>query len=248
MKDVVMAQKAGVTEVWAKYGAADTRVEYELLRKVTHWKEGEVTREKHLRADDIKPRYILTADFSELLNLFEFHRFVEKSNESMARVVEVWKKTVDVQQHFNDIELRIRNFAVTLLAAVIGVASLGIKEKLHVSVLGFNMPLATVIFIMAIFPWLSFYFMDRCWYHRLLLGAVAQGSLIEKRWSRELPELSLTDSIGNHSPFKLFGTITLFGLTLEGRPVRSSERIDLFYLAGVVVLSLMALACSLTTG
>ena len=32
-------------------------------------------------------------------------------------VVEAWKKTVDVQQQFNDIELRIRNYAITLLVA-----------------------------------------------------------------------------------------------------------------------------------
>jgi hypothetical protein len=31
--------------------------------------------------------------------------------------VEIWKKTVDVQQHFNDLELRIRNFALAVLGA-----------------------------------------------------------------------------------------------------------------------------------
>ena len=29
-------------------------------------------------------------------------------------IVEIWKKVIDVQQHFNDIELRIRNMAITL--------------------------------------------------------------------------------------------------------------------------------------
>ena len=37
MKDILMAQDARVTDVWAKYGLALNRPEYELLRQVTHW-------------------------------------------------------------------------------------------------------------------------------------------------------------------------------------------------------------------
>src|SRR5437899_2602163 len=33
----------------------------------------------------------------------------------MADAIEVWKAAVEVQKHFNDLELRIRNYAVTLL-------------------------------------------------------------------------------------------------------------------------------------
>jgi hypothetical protein len=36
--------------------------------------------------------------------------------------LEVWKKTIDVQQHFNTIEMQIRNFAITVLTATIGAA------------------------------------------------------------------------------------------------------------------------------
>jgi phosphoglycolate phosphatase len=37
LKDVFMAQQAGVTDVHALYGASQHKPEYELLRKVTHW-------------------------------------------------------------------------------------------------------------------------------------------------------------------------------------------------------------------
>jgi phosphoglycolate phosphatase len=111
MKDVLMAQEAGVTGVWAKYGTAHNREEYELLRKVTHWKQSDVEREKRLRQNEIKPTFVLEKEFSEILSLFDFSPFIEKSSESLARVVDIWKKTVEVQQHFNGIELRIRNFA-----------------------------------------------------------------------------------------------------------------------------------------
>ena len=31
--------------------------------------------------------------------------------------LEVWKTTVDVQKHFNELELKIRNFAITVVGA-----------------------------------------------------------------------------------------------------------------------------------
>ena len=37
LKDVFMAQMAGVTDVHALYGASQHKPEYELLRRVTHW-------------------------------------------------------------------------------------------------------------------------------------------------------------------------------------------------------------------
>jgi hypothetical protein len=40
--------------------------------------------------------------------------------EMVKLAVEAWKKTVDVQQHFNDLELRVRNFAITFTAGFWG--------------------------------------------------------------------------------------------------------------------------------
>jgi phosphoglycolate phosphatase-like HAD superfamily hydrolase len=46
LKDVFMAQQAGVTDVHAAYGASQHKPEYELLRKVTHWTLEMVERER----------------------------------------------------------------------------------------------------------------------------------------------------------------------------------------------------------
>lgn len=72
MKDIAMAQEARVSDVWAKYGAVQHRPEYELLRKVTHWSEKQVGKEKQLSEKDIKPTYVLARFFKELFNYFEF--------------------------------------------------------------------------------------------------------------------------------------------------------------------------------
>lgn len=46
--------------------------------------------------------------------------------------LDTWKQTVQVQQHFNDLELRIRNFAITLLLASLGAAGIAMKEGMKV--------------------------------------------------------------------------------------------------------------------
>lgn len=84
MKDIEMAQQAGVTDVFARYGTShfELNVEgYELLRSVTHWTDEDVEREKLIKENyhHIPPTYTVDC-FSELLNIFDFQAFegVEK--------------------------------------------------------------------------------------------------------------------------------------------------------------------------
>ena len=71
-KDVAMVQDAEVDDVWAKYGEAQHREEYELLREVTHWKDKDVQQEKRIRERDVKPKYTLEHSYSGVLEIFEF--------------------------------------------------------------------------------------------------------------------------------------------------------------------------------
>ena len=72
-KDIVMAQDAGVDDVWAKYGPAHQREEYEPLRDVTHWSDDDVEYERRLKDRENKPTYVLSTEFSQLLDYFTFH-------------------------------------------------------------------------------------------------------------------------------------------------------------------------------
>lgn len=219
-KDVAMAQKAGVIDVWAKYGESKDRPEYELLRKVTHWSDKVVQEEKNTSVEDIKPTFILRNYFSELLEYFEFAPFLDsRSPDKFKSVIEVWKKSVDVQQHFNDIELRIRNFAITILIAAIGAAGFALRENLKVLLLGIELPLASILMLAGAVSLVPLWFMDRHWYHRLLYGAVKHASAIEERHKDYLPELGLSQRITVASPVK-FWRWTL----------HSSQKLNLFYL------------------
>jgi FMN phosphatase YigB (HAD superfamily) len=73
MKDIAMANDCGVTSVWARYGQAHTREEYNLLRQVTHWTAEEVEREKRLNArEHVVPDFTASTEFAELLGFFDF--------------------------------------------------------------------------------------------------------------------------------------------------------------------------------
>jgi FMN phosphatase YigB (HAD superfamily) len=78
MKDIAMAQDAGVHDVWAEYGKAQHTEEYELLRRVTHWSPEEVERERQLMSNrTVTPSFVLQDGISELLTSFRFSRFGE---------------------------------------------------------------------------------------------------------------------------------------------------------------------------
>ena len=76
-KDIVMAQDAGVTDVFASYGVVQHREEYELLRRVSHWTDAEIEQERKMRTlQRTRASYTLT-EFAGLLDLFEFEPFGE---------------------------------------------------------------------------------------------------------------------------------------------------------------------------
>lgn len=69
MKDIAMAQGAGVLDAHAAYGEPQKRPEYSLLQRVTHWPDQDVSREQQLTTSrEIKPTVVLRC-FADLLPL-----------------------------------------------------------------------------------------------------------------------------------------------------------------------------------
>ncbi len=105
----------------------------------------------------------------------------EPPGKEYEQIIDIWKTSLEVQQHFNDLELQIRNFAVTLLVAVLGATAFALKEHYAISIFGSTFSLAVAICLAGVPGLLGFYFMDRHWYHRLLIGSVKQAISIENR-------------------------------------------------------------------
>jgi phosphoglycolate phosphatase len=67
-----MAKDAGVDHAWAKYGIAQNRPAYELLREVTHWTDADVEYEKAIREGDVKPDHVLESNYQEIMSFYNF--------------------------------------------------------------------------------------------------------------------------------------------------------------------------------
>ena len=117
--------------------------------------------------------------------------------------LKAWEKTVEVQEHFNDISLRIRNLFVTLLAATIAIVGYGVKAAgssttpvLLNELIRPYMPLVTLL---GLFICFAFWFLDRLWYHRLLRGAVGMGQDLEAALRPAIGDIGLTTRISKES-------------------------------------------------
>jgi phosphoglycolate phosphatase-like HAD superfamily hydrolase len=249
LKDVTMAQDCSIADVWAEYGQAHKRPEYKLLQDVTHWTLEEVEREQRIKArEHVHPTHTLTSSFSELLDHFEFkdrnNEAKMLTDENKKQIIDIWKTIVGVQQHFNDIEMRIRSMFVTILLALIASIGFLMDKKLSFSVGKINVQFATIVPLIGVLGAGLFYFIDRYWYHRLLVGSVKHAIDIEKKYKDEIPELSLSDAIGRESPFKPRGWLFPFAARLLVKDPRfkttgnlhSDGKIELFYKSVMVVL------------
>ena len=158
--------------------------------------------------------------------------------------IEMWKQTIDVQKHFNDIELRIRGLALTVLTFVLGGASVAVRNGTTVSLDGFRLQLGTLILVLGIFLWLTFYFVDQVWYHRLLVGAVLHGQKLEDELRAVLPAAGLTHQISESSPY-------LFKVSIAKHPLwqyelHSKQKLSFFYWFIAGLLALFAIIVQLT--
>lgn len=156
-------------------------------------------------------------------------------------LVELWKQTIAVQQHFNDLCWRIRGLALTALTFTLGAAALAAREPVDdVALFGVELQLSVIIAGAGLVLWQAFYYVDRRWYHQLLKGSVKHGEELEKELQAFVPAAGLTKSISDASPYD--------GRSWRGRrrSINSTMKLQRFYRA--VTLLLVAFAVALQFG
>ena len=84
VKDVAMAQAAGVADVFARYGDVRGRPGYDLLRRVSHWTPAMLAGAERLAEADVRPTHVLKSGFAELLDLIEPRRFVPRRGDGQS--------------------------------------------------------------------------------------------------------------------------------------------------------------------
>ena len=146
------------------------------------------------------------------------------------RAIEAWKVSVQVQQHFNDIEMKIRNYALTLLLAVLASAGVAFRED--------EWEVAIVVLAAGVLVWLLFWLMDELWYHRLLIGAVTNALEIESQLRDDVPGIDLSTRIKDASAIVL---------GKRKREFRSKHKIRLFYWGVAFLLIVLMIAICLSS-
>lgn len=121
----------------------------------------------------------------------------DTNNPLLDNLTDAWKTVVEVQQHFNDIEMRIRALCLTLLSTLFGAASYFYHQSTTAG--GFNPLITPYLLAIALAIVLLFWFMDVCWYHVFLRGSVDAGERLEKKMQDEGFPLDLTRSISQRS-------------------------------------------------
>ncbi len=251
MKDVAMALDCGVSDAWAKYGQAHKRPEYKLLQDVTHWTTEDVEREQKINErEHVEPSVVLDNSFSQLLDHFDFrdcHFRAPKpalTDERRREIIDIWKEVVDVQQHFNDISMRIRGMFVTILLAFFAAMGFLLDKEFTLDAWDLHVRYVTLVPLFGIVGTLLFYFIDRFWYHRLPLASVEHAGTIESQYTNEIPELSLGKSISTKSPYTPGSLVRLLACLVMVRDSRfwqtgklhSDAKIELFYKSVIAVL------------
>jgi hypothetical protein len=163
-------------------------------------------------------------------------------------LLDAWKKTVDVQQHFNQIEMDIRKTAVTIVGAVAGAAGFVAEKGMLVQAWGWRVPVAACVLMAGAVAWVAFGLMDYFWYHRLLKGSVAHGKELETELKSVSVPVDLTNCIGRFSPIQWFEKKQRVSPAPGSEPTRqywvdlhTDQKLGAFYGLGLAILCVSVL-------
>lgn len=171
------------------------------------------------------------------------------ANEAVGHYISLWKTSVEVQQHFNDIEWRIRGLALTVATFALGAAGVAARDGTTIG----PVSLGSFVLLLGLLLWYAFYFVDRYWYHPLLKGAVEEGTEFEAAIRRHLPEAHMTAGITERSAQEISPFLAFLAGKKGWKPeserkvMHSDHKLRWFYrvgaftfVAGVVALQLAA--------
>src|SRR3954468_189114 len=85
---------------------------------------------------------------------------VLSESERVGYYIEMWKQATQVNQHFNDIERRIRGLALTVATLSIGAAGVASRDAATV----WGLSVGSLLLVVGLVLWYAFYFVDLAWY------------------------------------------------------------------------------------
>ncbi|AMG59504.1 hypothetical protein [Pantoea vagans] len=161
--------------------------------------------------------------------------------------VDIWKQVIGTQQHFNDLAMKIRNFAILILSAFIGAIGVSFKSGFAFPLFGHYISASFFLSIGAACIWLLFFFVDIYWFHPLLVGSVNKGIEIEEKIGPELKEfIDLTHVVGRESPKEV--KFSIKKKFIWKKTLHSKHKAKLFYIGVFLILIISSIAIFFTDG
>lgn len=118
--------------------------------------------------------------------------------------LKLWEKAIDVQQHFNDIGWRIRALGLTVITFTLGATGVTYANTTSLDLFGRWTNPAFLVPVVGAVIWISFWFTDAGWFHKLLVGAVMDGIRLEKLLKEHGIHAALGSAIGDASPIRFY--------------------------------------------
>lgn len=132
--------------------------------------------------------------------------------------VEIWKRVIDSQEHFNDIGMRIRALTLTATTLALSAAGLVYVHTSSIQVFGATVSPAAFVPLLGLIPTLAFWNLDVYWFYRLLRGAVEESKRLEQglrshgvsvRLNREISEMKPSAGKNLYILYGMLGAIQL---------------------------------------
>jgi len=130
-----------------------------------------------------------------------------------------WKTVIETQMHFNDMLMRMRTAAISVVVAIFGAAAalMGQFPDQRLSICGRKVHASVGVIFGGLVLWIVIFIMDYCYYYKMLLGAVERGQEFDRAF--EKAEF--------YGQFHLFGMTTLISTAVR-RPT-ARRLVCLFY-------------------
>jgi len=142
-------------------------------------------------------------------------------------ILSTWTKTVDTQMHFNEMVMKVRSLAITLLLASFGAAAYSLQTPQFLNISGHAVHVAAFIIAFGLVGWIALAVVDLQHFHKLLRGAVAFGMRLEKAYKEHIvlgPVMGMTTAIAEESR-------TFLGMKeIMGCKATAGKKIAAFYL------------------
>lgn len=158
--------------------------------------------------------------------------------------VEIWKKAVETQMHFNEMSVKSRQLGLSFVVAALGVAVVLLGKpdefQIPVALIGYEIHPSGLIITLAAFGTYAVKRLDLGVYHKMLRGAVAFGEDLEKtlRSDTLMPTtMGMTESISHYSR----------GLDEPKRRTTAATKITKFYWLLIIVLLVIGIVMLIAT-